>query len=248
MCYTREERPGTRFANAGPGHRSGHAQARPSERNRWSGAATSDRRERWRKCSHCRASAQMLGRLATVVRAHKVGLTRAGSRERRKREAMTGNSPGRSISSVTTRPGARREETTQQKGAARRANTGLPVADREDHLHVHRQEDSRSGSRERAPERRAGAAGCLGPAATSGGRGAVTSTLNWHTFTPSGPMSASPSSNDARLSSKQLRRSQSSRARATSPAFWRPRVQAHTHAEATAVRGAGRSESGSQHG
>ena len=184
------------------------------------------------------------GAAATVVRGHAVGLAAAGTREGRS-EAMTGTSPERYISAVTIRPGARLEETTQHgKVAARRANAGLP-ADREAILHVHEKDDSPSRShgraRERAPERRSGAAGCLGPAATSDGRAPAMSTLAWHTFRPSGPRSASRSSSDARLSTEERRRNQSPRVRVTSPASWRRSVQAHMPVAATAMCGIGRS-------
>ena len=153
------------------------------------------------------------GAAATVVRRHSVGLAAADTREREESEPMTGTWPGRYSSSVVTRPGARRAETAQRKKVARRANTGLPIVDMESKSHVHEQDDSPSRSYgrtlSRSPERRRGAAGCLGPAATSSGSAPAMSTLSWRTFKPSGPRSASRSSSDARLRTEERWRSQS---------------------------------------
>ena len=186
------------------------------------------------------------GAAATVVRAHEVGLTRADTREGRKCEAMTGNWPGRSISSVTTRRGARRDAMTQHLvAAARRANAGLP-AEKMPILHVHDRDDTASRphrrAQERSPERCTGAARCVAPVArTNDGRAAATSTLAWNSSRPSWPTSASPSSSAARLRSDQQRGSERARMRATRPASGRPSVQPHMQVEATAVCGIERS-------
>lgn len=195
--------------------------------------------------SACASPCIRAGAAATVVRGHAVGPAAGPTPRKGAGEAMTGTSQERCRTSVTHGPGARREVTTQREVAARRANAGLPVVDREDHLHVHKQEDSPSRShgraRKRAPARSTGAARCVAPAARTGdGRGAATSTPAWNSSTPSSPTSASPSSSDVCLRMARQRGSERARMRVTSPASWRRSVQAHMQVEATALRGTGR--------
>ena len=111
---------------------------------------------------------------------------RAGDSEGNQRVAIEGTWPGRCVSSVTTRSGARRKVMSSVPGTetpVRRANAGQPP-DREAMLHVDDHDDSPSRREGRAPERRAEGTPCIDQAgsvaATRDVRVPAMSTRAWH--------------------------------------------------------------------
>ena len=235
------------FLERAPWHADDRAEAW-QERSRRSGEAPSDRVQKWRRCSIAAYPHSDWGGYSGSAWARSRPLSRGDTREGSGCNTMTGSWPGQCISSVITRPGARRADTTQHaETEVRRLCAGLRP-DRETIFDAYSQDGSPSQpqERERAHDLRAGGAPCRvspgnSPATAHDGDGPATSTHAWYTSRPSGPTSASPSLSDARsITSAHHRRRRRARVRATGPASWRPSVQSHMQLKTTAVCGAGR--------
>ena len=153
---------GTRFfRERAPWHADDRAKAW-QERSRRSGEAPSDRVQKWRRCSIAAYPHSDWGGYSGSAWARSRPLSRGDTREGSGCNTMTGSWPGQCISSVITRPGARRADTTQHaETEVRRLCAGLRP-DRETIFDAYSQDGSPSQpqERERAHDLRAGGAPC----------------------------------------------------------------------------------------